>query len=169
MTSIYRYIFLTVFGLVLQLNLYSQNLSIGLYDYLASGKSNDLGLDISYTYPLQKNALIAGVELRSIDWGNHAGLIIGYQAAYFHRGPFSLGGLAAIRPGLALFQQKSLGSFALSYHSYFRWQSKKRSFLQLDLGYRYNICPGYRDYGIYKQFELPLGLKWGIVLISKKK
>jgi len=169
MISTYKYILILFFGLGLQMNMFSQNLSIGLYDYLASGKSNDLGMDISYTHSLQKNALVAGLELRSIDWGNHAGLIIGYRADYYQRGPFRLGGLTAIHPGLALFHQKSLGSFGLSYQSYFKWQSKKRSFLQFDLGFRYNVCPGYKKYGAYQQYEFPLGLKWGIVLRNKKK
>lgn len=164
MGLIYRLFSVALFAMLVSTSISAQELNVGLYNYLTFGKSNDLGLDMRYAKNLERNALVFGLELRSIDWGNHLGLLVGYKAGYYQNESFTVGGVTTIHPGLALFQQGSLGSFGFAYAPYLRWQSKKRSFLQLDLGFRYNVCPGYREYGNYQQIEFPVGVKWGISL-----
>ena len=135
---------------------------MGLNYFLGTGKSSDLGLDIQYTKSFKKHTLQAGLELRSIDWGNHLGLIIGYQAPYTKKASFLLASHTSLHPGIALFHQAPLGTIGFSHLFLVKWQSKKRSFLQIDMGARYSICPGYKKYGPNSQLEFPLSIKWGL-------
>ncbi len=164
----YRVISIVLLIILFSTQARSQELNVGFANYLTFAKSNDLGLDISYTKNLKKHAVVLGAEIRSIDWGNHLGLVLAFKADYFEKRSITIGGLTSLHPGLALFQQRSLGSFGVSYAPYIKWQSKKRSFLQVDLGFRYNISPGYEQYGTHQQIEFPLGLKWGILLGERK-
>lgn len=164
----YRVISIVLFVIVITSQARSQELNVGFYNYLTFAKSNDLGLDISYAKNLKKHAVVLGAEIRSIDWGNHLGLVLAFKADYFEKGSITIGGLTSLHPGLALFQQRSMGSFGVAYTPYLKWKSNKRSFLQLDLGFRYNISPGYEQFGMYQQIEFPLGVKWGIALGERK-
>lgn len=163
MALIYRIILLCTF-LTPAIQSQSQQLCIGLNYYAGTGLSADIGLDISYIKKLNKDAILIGGEIRSIDWGNHIGINIGYGREYFNKDVFKVGGVSTFHPGLALFHNSSLGSFGLSHLFYLRWQSKKRSYLELDMGARYNFNPAYQEYGNNKQLEFPINLKWGLIL-----
>lgn len=162
----YRNLVLGLF-FIFSLQLQSQQLILGFDQFAGSGKSNDLGIQFSYDQKISNKSIQIGVELRSIDWGNHLGIKLGLGFAYFSKNAFTVGGISSFHPGIALFHQKSLGSFGLSHIFYLQWQSKKRSFLAIDLGTRYNFCPAYRHYGISTQFEFPITLKWGLRLGKK--
>ena len=136
---------------------------------MASGQSSDLGLNISYAKYLKKNGIALGMEIRSIDWGNHWGLILAYDREYFRKDAIKMGGLSGFHPGLALFQQKQLGSYGISQAFYVQWQSKKKSLLRLDIGLRYNVSPAYKVYGNYQQFEFPISLNWGLNFAALEK
>ena len=105
-----------------------------------------------------------GTELRSIDWGNHLGLNLTYSRIYFEKKAYRIFSSSSFHPGLALFHEHTFGGFGFSHTINFRWQSKKRSFVEFDLGARYNICPAYKNYGNNSQFELPLAIRWGMQL-----
>jgi len=160
MASIYKIILIALLILAVKPGLEAQEMSIGVRNYIGSG-SDDLGLEINYSKTLKKNELLLGMELRSIDWGNHLGINLGYRICYYKMKSFEIGSQTTLHPGIDLFKPSSLFSFGISHQAYLRWQSKKASFLQLDLGFRYNISPAYKAYGIHYQFEFPVGLSWG--------
>ena len=161
-----RIIFIWIL-LLTSLRVHSQQLNIGLQYYTCSGRSADLGLDINYAKKLNKNIFQVGTEIRSIDWGNHWGLNLSYGRIYYSKQAFSLSGISSVHPGLALFHKHYFGSYGISHSFNFRWQSNKRSFFELNLGARYNVCPSYGEYGNNHQFELPLSFRWGIHLDKK--
>jgi hypothetical protein len=164
----FRVIFIWIL-LLTTVKIHAQKLNLGIHYFAGSGESADLGVDINFSKNINKNIFQLGTELRSIDWGNHWGLNLSYGRTYFTKKAFSLSGLTSVHPGLALFHENSFLSYGVSHSFNINWQSNKRSFLELNVGARYNICPAYEQYGNNTQFELPLSLRWGIQLGKSSK
>lgn len=160
MDSRYKW-FIFLFLSLLYRALPGQDISLGLTDFLGTGRSNDLGMELSYSHPAGRHFIQAGVELRSIDWGNLLGLQFGYRTAYVNKRKWTFGSTSYFHPGISLFRRDQLMNYGISHMPFIRWQVKNRAFLQMETGIRYNICPGYKKYGHYTQLEFPLKLQWG--------
>ena len=96
------------------------------------------------------------------------GFGFGYNATYKEFSKFNVGGISSAILGLALFRQNSMASYGFAYTPYLQWNSKKSFYASLGLGIRYNWCPAYKEYGLNKQLEFPLELKWGFRLSNKE-
>ncbi len=127
--------------------------------YLNTGKSMDQGFEISHR--LQDKAWLIGAEYRSIDWGSQIALSPKYQSDFWFTRRWRFMGTGAVHLGMALFYHSPKFSPGLSYVATWRWQSKRRFFVDLSLGARYNVCPGYKKYGRYQSLEFPLGISIG--------
>lgn len=145
----------------------AQSLSFGFSNFLGSGMSRDLGLNIGYTQELKKHALNFELEMRSIDWGNQFNAALGFKATYYSKSQWQIGGITNLYVGMAPFQQKSLMAYGASYAPYFQRNTQGRLFYRGSIGFRYNICPGYAEYGQNEQMEFPLRLSVGFNLESR--
>ncbi len=138
----------------------AQDFGVRYEKYLLTGASSDQGVIMSYQRPYWEGWLVEA-EYRSIDWGNQIGLNPGYRKDFYSSGLWQASAQGTLHLGLALYQQGSKFSTGISGHLMLRWQSLSRFYTQLQLGGRYNLCPGYREYGPWQSFELPLGLAIG--------
>ncbi|MGB0429971.1 MAG: hypothetical protein ACPGLV_05820 [Bacteroidia bacterium] len=139
----------------------AQQLGFGFNNYVGSGISNDLGLNVSYVSPIRNHEIQFELEMRSIDWGNALNLGFGFKAKYKQIKSITIGGLTSGYFGISPFQQKSFATYGIAYLPYLKWQSNSRFYLELSFGFRYNTSPGFRDYGNFNQFELPFRITSG--------
>jgi hypothetical protein len=62
------------------------------------------------------------------------------------------------------FQQKSFATYGIAYLPYLNWQSKGRFYMEMAFGIRYNVIPGYTEYGNSSQLEFPIRITSGWIL-----
>ena len=141
---------------------FAQEWTSNFTNFVGSGQSNDLGLSITHFRKLDRNAISINLEMRSIDWGNQFNVGVGYLATYKEAKNWEFGGHTQLLLGIAPFKQKSIMAYGLAYAPYFRYKTLGRLFVEGSLGFRYNIAPGYSDYGIFQQIEFPLQLSLGL-------
>lgn len=126
------------------------------------------GAELTYEHPLIVGSLRAGLELRSVNWGNQATLNMGHKHFYSSSEKWSLGGIGSLGLGTALFYDNPLFVWSADYSGVFTYFRNKRTSLNIGFGVRYTHCPAYKDYGQINQlFEFPLQL--GISYSLKKK
>ncbi len=157
----------------------SQEMSISLFQGQGFGTNigsewfrNGPGLQLRYSKGLNDvDFWSAGVEMRTVNWGNQVAFTSGYQrlyAAVKENWSFRIGG--EMIHGVVLFRPRSLYALGLKTGHAVRYQSKKRSFFQLDTAIGYNITPGYLDFGnINQAYELRLEISYGLLLGRQQK
>lgn len=139
----------------------AQQIGFGLTNFVGSGLSNDLGLNLSFVKPLPKHALQFELEMRSIDWGNSLNFGLGFKATYKEFSALTIGGITSGYFGVSPFQQKSFATYGIAYLPYLKLQSKGRLYIEMAFGIRYNVVSGYNEYGNYSQLEFPLRITSG--------
>lgn len=128
------------------------------------------GFDLNYQHDLGKGRLVGGVEYRMINWGNQIALNMGYNFSYWAEAHWRFSGTTAAQIGLALFYQKPLIIWALEYMPQMEWQSEKRFFANLGIGFRFSNSPSYKRYGeINTTFNLPIKIGVGFRLGKRNK
>ncbi|MFY0672762.1 MAG: hypothetical protein JXQ87_05135 [Bacteroidia bacterium] len=142
----------------------AQELGFGFTNFIGSGMSNDLGLNLSYAKPIKNNAVQFELEMRSIDWGNSLNLGLGFKAKYKQIQRVTIGGVSSAYFGVSPFQQKAMATYGLGYLPYIKWQSSGKFYAELAVGLRYNTSQGYSEYGPSNQFEFPLRITSGWLL-----
>ncbi len=135
-----------------------QELELHYSFYTLSGKSIDQGISFSTGGYSIDSRLRIGAEFRSIDWGNQLSLDIAYENSFPGISKDQIYGLSCLHLGWALFRPSALFSPGVSYTIHYRKAIGLRSSAEFMAGVRYNVCPGYRKYGNYQQFEIPLAL-----------
>lgn len=119
--------------------------------------------ELLYEHPMNKGALLGGIEFRTIDWGNQVTLKMGYSASYIQKTKWSLTGITSAGMGVALFVKNPLFVYSVDYMPVFTWCRNKRFDYSVGFGIRFTHCPTYRNYGKINQLiELPLkiGVKY---------
>ncbi len=123
------------------------------------------GFELNYQHDIWKGRIVTGIEYRMINWGNQVGLNIGYNFPFYKKNQWRLSGTLSTQVGMALFSPRPLAVWGIELLPSVEWQSKKRFFLQLDVGFRMNHCPRYKDYGaINMVWDIPIKIGVGFRL-----
>ncbi len=125
-------------------------------------------IELLYERPYKNAALRAGLEYRSIDWGNQVSINLGYVLTHISKDKWNLDGVISPGIGLALFRENPLFVYSISYMPEFIFAKNKRRNLTLGLGIRYTHSPAYKEYGNINQV-LDFPLKIGVRFMGKKK
>ena len=96
----------------------AQKIGFGFSNFVGSGISNGLGLNLSYAKPLNNNALQFELEMRSIKWGNSRNLGIGFKATYKQFRRIRIGGITSGYFGVSPNQQNSFVAYGVGYLPY---------------------------------------------------
>lgn len=157
-------------------SVFSQNIEANLKSFygIANNKSIEYfygggEIELLYAHPIKKGFLRTGIEFRTIDWGNHLSLNIGYKMSFVSKETWSLNGIGSGGIGLALFYEKPLFVWSAEYMTEFVWLKKKKINMDIGLGFRYTQNPAYIKYGQINQvLEIPfkVGFKFNL---GKKK
>ena len=165
MNKLRKYILVLTFSLFLSISgLYAQNIELSLktaqgIKYQHQWGFFPGGVEISANYRFVQKDIIyfAGINARTILWGNQAGISVGISKAL---GPH-VEIVADIQNGLALFYKKPLYAYSIGASCRYIPFEGKKTYLSLSLGFRFNHCPAYLHYGkINRILEIPMGISF---------
>lgn len=160
----------TVFFWILLLNqqAFGQKISLSGLSYLGIANTVESGyfydgggFELGYRHSLGKGEVLGGLEYRMINWGNQVTINLGYNFPYWTNDVFTVSGATSAQIGWGLFNQKALAVWGAEYLAQLEWQSPKRFFAILGIGFRFNHSPAYSKYGAIN-WTLNLPVKLGI-------
>ena len=104
-------------------------------------------------------SIVNGLEYSFTAWGSQILMNNGFGLEILTKNKFSVKATFSAMNGIALFKPKPLYTGAFDLRSEIYYALKQNLSLYLAFGFRYSVCPGYRDYGpIWSYSDVPFGL-----------
>ena len=123
------------------------------------------GMELLFEQPLNTGTVRAGLEFRTVNWGNQAMLNVGHTLPYSRGGRWYIRSISSMGLGLALFRDNPLFVLSLEHMPEIIRPTDKRIDFAFGIGIRYTYSPAYQNYGDISQlFEFPIkvGLRYNL-------